>query len=388
MNRPVSIACALMIAVSSLHAERAAVQGKLALTFFGSASCGECVEIREQLLKPLATENQGTLDIRIEDIESDSGYALATRMERRLNVKSPSAQELFFPDTVLLGYTAIMKSGRHLVELYLAHPQRWQGGQPPAAQTDDAPSVSESISEKLKMNFTMIGLFAAGFVDGINPCAIATMIFLISFLGTQKRNRSDVLKIGLTFTGTVFVTYFLIGLGAFRILSLMDQYRWLSLGIRVFAVSLAVIVALMSIRDAIVYYRTRDAGKMTVQLPKGIKLLIHSVIKGNLTTNKIVVGAIITGFVVTLLEGACTAKIYLPTIVMMTHQVGFRLLGWVMLVFYNLLFVTPLLIVMVSAAYGLKWDRLAKYTQNHLALAKVLLALVLFGLAAFISMGK
>ena len=235
--------------------------------------------------------------------------------------------------------------------------------------------------------FTFVGLFAAGFLDGINPCAIATMIFLISFLGTQHRKRSEVLTIGLSFTATVFVTYLAIGLGAFKILSMMRQFYWLSIAIRGTAVTLAVVVALMSIWDAIKYYRYHDLEQMKVQLPKGIKMLIHSVIRGNITKGQIVVGAVITGFLVTLLEGACTAKIYLPTIVLMTQQFGFKFLGWMLLLFYNFLFVLPLLFVMIASAYGLKWNRLAKFTQNHLALMKVLLALVLFALAAFISVG-
>jgi hypothetical protein len=213
------------------------------------------------------------------------------------------------------------------------------------------------------------------------------MIFLISFLGTQKRNRRDVLKIGLAFTGTVFLTYFLLGLGAFRILSLMDKFYWFSLAIRIVAVGIAVWVALLSIWDAVHYYRTKDTVEMKVQLPKGIKLLIHSVIRGNLSSNKIVVGAIITGFFVTLLEGACTAKIYLPTIMAMTHTFGFRLVGWLLLVFYNFLFVLPLLIVLIATAYGLQWGKLSKFQQKHMVITKLLLALVLFGLAAFISIG-
>jgi hypothetical protein len=214
------------------------------------------------------------------------------------------------------------------------------------------------------------------------------MIFLISFLGTQQRKRSDVLKIGLAFTATVFLTYFMLGLGAFRILSLMDKFYWFSLAIRITAVGIAVWVALLSIWDAVHYYRTKDTAEMKVQLPKGIKMLIHSVIRGNLSSNKIVVGAIVTGFFVTLLEGACTAKIYLPTIMAMTHTFGFRLIGWLLLVFYNFLFVLPLLIVLIATAYGLKWNKLSKFQQKHMVLTKLLLALVLFALAAFISIGR
>ena len=372
-----------LLIFSCSHARHATAAGqRLTVHFFGSSTCEECHQIETNLLAVLEREHTDNLRIVIHDIESDSGFALARTMEIRYGVKTLSPQELFLPDTFLTGYNDIMKSGRAAVLLRLSNPERFKpiAGSVSGAAVD----VHSAIQQKLSA-FSFIALFSAGFLDGINPCAIATMIFLISFLGTQKRNRKDVLKIGLAFSGTVFVTYLSIGLGAFRILTLMDQFFWISLGINAFAVGLSVWVAAFSIRDAVVYYRTHDTAAMKVQLPKSIKLLIHSVIKDNLSSNKIVVGAIITGFLVTLLEGVCTAKIYLPTIVLMTRAVGFRMLGWLLLLFYNFLFVLPLLIVMIAAAYGLKWTRVSKFTQTHLALMKVLLALVLFALATYIT---
>jgi len=359
---------------------------KLILTFFGSPTCEECLTIKEKLLKPILSEHPSNLKIHFRSTEDPKDFTLQVSMEKAYHVTSPLPQELFFPDTVLLGYDSIMSAGRSLIDDRLAKPHTWQYKHAFGDSTLDTIPFAQNLQERMS-KFTFIGLFAAGFVDGINPCAIATMIFLISFLGTQHRTRKDVLKIGLAFTGTVFVTYLGIGLGALKILSMIQQIYWVALGIRIFAVSVAVIVALTSIRDAIVYYRHHDTKDMKVQLPKSIKLLIHRVIKGNLTSNRLVAGAVITGFLVTLLMGACTAKIYLPTIVLMTQHFGFKLLGWGLLLFYNFLFVLPLLIVMISAAYGMKWNKLAKYTQKHLALSKVLLALVLFAIAAFISVG-
>jgi hypothetical protein len=376
----------IAVAFSFLFA-RGAPGEKLHLVFFGSSTCGECLEIKEKLLKPIEKEHAAKLAITYRDIEIEKDLTLLTTMEKAFHVKNPSTQELYFPDTVLIGYDAIMKNGRALIESRLSRPDAWAWAHAFGDSTIDTVKTASMIKDRMR-TWSFIGLFAIGFVDGVNPCAIASMIFLISFLGTQQRKRSDVLKIGLAFTATVFLTYFLLGLGAFRILSLMDKFYWFSLAIRVTAVGIAVWVALLSIWDAVHYYRTKDTAEMKVQLPKGIKLLIHSVIRGNLTSGKIVVGAIITGFFVTLLEGACTAKIYLPTIMAMTHTFGFRLVGWLLLVFYNFLFVLPLLIVLIATAYGLKWNKLSKFQQKHMVLTKLLLALVLFGLAAFISIGR
>jgi hypothetical protein len=378
---------ALLFLSTVVFSQAQSTQKALHLTFFGSATCGECAEIKTQLLKPLERQHAGKLAVTYRDIENEKDLTLLTAMEKGYRVTATAPQELFFPDTVLVGYDNIMKSGRQLIETYLSNPKKWAYAHAYGDSTIDTVKTADMIRDRIK-TWSFIGLFAIGFVDGVNPCAIASMIFLISFLGTQKRNRRDVLKIGLAFTGATFLTYFLLGLGAFRILSLMDKFYWFSLAIRVTAVGIAVWVALLAIWDAIHYYRTKDTSEMKVQLPKGIKLLIHSVIRGNMSSNKIVVGAIITGFFVTLLEGACTAKIYLPTIMAMTHTFGFKLVGWLLLVFYNFLFVLPLLIVLAATAYGLKWNKLSSFQQKHMVITKLLLALVLFALAAFISVGR
>jgi hypothetical protein len=45
-------------------------------------------------------------------------------MEKGYKVKQTASQELFFPDTVLTGYDAIMNSGKTLIESYLASPEK------------------------------------------------------------------------------------------------------------------------------------------------------------------------------------------------------------------------------------------------------------------------
>jgi cytochrome c biogenesis protein CcdA len=377
----------LLLTLAAASGLFAAPASKLVITFFGSPACDECITIREQLLKPLQAGHPSTLDIHFRNVEDPKDLALLTTMEKGYKVGSSPSQELYFPDTVLLGYDAIMRGGGPLVEKYLAHPEIWAYRHAYGDSTIDTVAAVEAMKEQVG-KLTFIGLFAIGFVDGINPCAIATMIFLISFLGTQQRTRRDVLKIGLAFTGTVFITYLSIGLGVFKMLTLFKQNYWVSFSIRAIAVGVAVWVAVVSIWDAVRYYRTHDAREMKMQLPKGVKMLIHGVIKGNLTSNKLVAGAVITGFLVTLLMGVCTAKIYLPTIVAMTKNSTLRLRGWLLLILYNFLFVLPLLIVMVCAAFGMKWNRLSKFTQKHLALMKVLLALVMFALVWYITAGK
>ncbi len=357
---------------------------QLVLHFFGSPTCGECLEIKEEILFP-ATRAHPEIDLRIHDIDTDSGFNRLMAMEDRYGVRQSAAIQLFFPDTFLTGEQDIQAHAERLITRSLAHPRLWTDA---GADARDSGATEGRFAEKLKERFrsySLASIIAAGLVDGINPCAIATMIFLISFLATQKRKRSEVLAIGVSFTFAVFITYLLLGIGAFKALSFLSTYRWVSLAVRWSAVALAGGVGLYSFRDAFVYRKTGKAGDIKLQLPKAVKLRIHKVISGQLSTRGLVTGALVTGFLVTLLEAVCTGQVYLPTIILMTRHEGLRLTGWLYLILYNILFVLPLLIVMVLAWFGLRWDKLAKTTQKNLTLIKVLFGIVLIGLAVFLA---
>ena len=114
----------LLASIFAIYANQPS-QSKLVLTFFGSPTCEECLEIKNTLLKPLEAQHESNLKIHFKNIEDEKDFALLTAMEKGYKVTASSSQELFFPDTVLLGYDAIMKTGRALIENYLSHPEKW-----------------------------------------------------------------------------------------------------------------------------------------------------------------------------------------------------------------------------------------------------------------------
>ena len=98
---------------------------KLVLTFFGSPTCEECVTIENMLLKPIEARAAPVLQIRYRNVDDDKDFSILTAMEKGYAVKSTAPQELFFPDTVLVGYEAIMKTGEKLIGYYVSHPEKW-----------------------------------------------------------------------------------------------------------------------------------------------------------------------------------------------------------------------------------------------------------------------
>ncbi|MGF1655598.1 MAG: hypothetical protein ACFCU3_01325 [Verrucomicrobiales bacterium] len=52
---------------------------------------------------------------------------------------------------------------------------------------------------------------AAGLLDGLNPCAFATIIFLLSYLQVARKSGREILQIGVAYILGVFCTYFALG---------------------------------------------------------------------------------------------------------------------------------------------------------------------------------
>ena len=88
----------------------------------------------------------------------------------------------------------------------------------------------------------------------VNLCAMATLVFLISYLSFAGRSSPQVLATGLLFAAGIFVAYLAVGMGAFRVLHMMEGFSLASkLLYPVMAVG-ALILAAYSFRD---YLRAR-----------------------------------------------------------------------------------------------------------------------------------
>jgi len=341
------------------------------------------MELKAEVIQPIIEEHGDSLAILFHDTDKEADMSLLLQFESNFNVTQGAAQELFFPDTVLIGYEEILQSGETVILQQLSNRSLWKSAKYPNA-TNTSSTDNALLKEKVD-RFSFWAIVGLGIVDGINPCAIATMIFLISFMAAQKRSRRDILIIGLSYTTTVFVTYTIIGVTAFEFLSVMKQTAIISSAIKWIAVALAGTVALLSFIDAFRFKKSGDTKTITLQLPNSIKKQIHKVINGNMKQGNLVAGTIITGFLVTLLETFCTGQTYLPAIQAMVKSSELRAEGWGRLLFYNLLFVLPLLIVMVAAYFGMTWNALAKKTQKNMVLLKIILGVVMTFLTVYLA---
>ena len=216
-----------------------------------------------------------------------------------------------------------------------------------------------------------VPIFLAGLLDGINPCAFTTLIFLISSLFYVGRGKKEILRIGLLFSVTIFFSYFLVGLGLLNIVRTANYFPFISLIIKYLLIVLLALLAILSFHDAYLI-KNGATSKMKLQLPKSLKKRIHKTIRVNTRSQGMIIGTIIIGIMVTIFELTCTGQVYLPIIAYIIKIEG-SISSYAYLTLYNLGFIIPLLAVFFTIYKGTTNKILMEWFKAHLFLIKVLL---------------
>jgi cytochrome c biogenesis protein CcdA/HEAT repeat protein len=231
---------------------------------------------------------------------------------------------------------------------------------------------------------TLPVILVAGLIDGINPCAFATIIFLLSYLQIARRTPREMLMVGIAFISAVFIAYLAAGLLLYEVLSALNNrfagiQRWMNFG---FA-SLALVAAALSFRDS---YRARGGrlDEMTLQLPGFLKSRIRGVIRTGAKARHFVIAAFVAGLVISLLELACTGQVYAP-IIFQIQQGRLDAIGW--LATYNLAFIAPLVVIFLLAYGGLRSETLIAFQKRHTTSVKFALGVMFVVLAGAILFG-
>ena len=247
----------------------------------------------------------------------------------------------------------------------------------------DAQEARQGIVERFK-SFGPLTVVLAGLVDGLNPCAFATLVFFVSYLTISNRKGREILAVGATFTVGVFLAYLAVGLGFYKVLGMLGDVLT-QLGRWVYGLT-AVLCAGLAIFSFTDYLKARkgDIGDMSLNLPHAMRKRINAVIRKSRSTETYVVGAFVTGLVVSFLELACTGQVYLPTIIFVTSVPELRVRAVLYLVIYNLLFVLPLIVVFILAYYGTTSKELTRFLQRNAATVKLGMVLLFASLALWL----
>lgn len=233
-------------------------------------------------------------------------------------------------------------------------------------------------------SLTWLTVLGAGLIDGINPCAIATLIFFLSFLFYIKSSRRQIIWIGISFISGTFAAYLLIGVGLLQLARIGAVTPLIARIIYPLFALLTLVFAGLSFYD---YHQMKQQRfqKVQLQLPPRIKSWIHQLIRSRYFFSALPLYGFLTGFVVALLEFVCTGQVYMPTIVYLISRPDQRLGGLVYLIAYNLCFILPLLVTFLIVNLTLTAEPIQQFAARHLKLTKILLAVFFLLLAAYLA---
>jgi cytochrome c biogenesis protein CcdA len=361
--------------------EPAPAHHPVTLVYFFSPGCAECDKV-SRLLENL---QNGPVSVQIQkhNIKTSEGGLLNQALCLRLGV--PSAQQgvspsIFTPAGALVTTAITPQALDELLARASATPTppEWA-----AISAEERGQAGAALGEKFQQ-LTLLVVLGGGLLDGINPCAFATLIFFLSYLHVAKRTPRQILGVGIAFISAIFITYFLAGLVLFQFLSWLDQLAWARKALNGFFALFALGVGLFSLRDAWLARQGR-LQDMTLQLPGFLKDRIRSTIRGGARQSRYVLAAFTTGIVISLLELACTGQVYAP-IIHAVQQGADNAITWLLI--YNLAFISPLVIIFLLAFAGMKTNALIQFQQKHTALVKLLLGLLFIGLFLLLAFGS
>ncbi len=237
----------------------------------------------------------------------------------------------------------------------------------------------ERIIERFK-KFSLSAVLMAGFIDGINPCAFATIIFLVSYLTFAGKKKLEILLYGIVFTGGVFMAYLLAGMGLMAGLRQLNGFPLITKGIYLVVSTFAFALGVISLYDYVLFRRGRIA-EWKLQLPMALKKRVHRAIREGVGLKKKgVLAAFGLGFVIAGTEVVCTGQVYLPTIGYIMSIPKLRVHAFFHLLLYNIMFIIPLAGVFTAVFFGVSSERLALVSRKYTGAVKLLTAILFIGL--------
>jgi cytochrome c biogenesis protein CcdA len=342
--------------------------------YFESPGCSGCDRAEKQL-RYFHRKYPGVIVFKVNALEP-KGRIMQMAVATRLNL--PKAKSLLTPmfASGTAAYAKDEATDDNLATLFanvLGNPfwREWDE----TTELAQAETALKTMSKEMTLGLVLAG----GLIDGINPCAFAVVVFLISCLGLGGgQGRRYALVFGGLFCAGVFCCYLLLGMG---LTSLLEHLQGFKGAFRILTYGMAVLCLVFAIacfRDA---WRARlhGASAMEFGIPKSVTKIIHRLIRNNVGRSLLSLSAFGLGILVSALELVCTGQVYLPVLAFINAaEPGGRSIG--LLLAYNVAFILPLVVVTLIGIFGAGATPLVHWGRKHAATAKAMTGFVLLGI--------
>ena len=178
-------------------------------------------------------------------------------------------------------------------------------------------------------------LFLAGLTDSYNPCSIGVLLISLTILiGLGKKNLIAIF--GISYLSTIFVTYFLIGIGILKAFHLFGIHGFFGYAAGIILIIVGLVHLLPKLFSRVPWLSCLNNCHIPINIEKHME-------KG------VFVAGIILGFLIGLCTIPCAGGIYLGSIALLATRVNF-LKGILGIFLFNIGFILPLLLIFIVSS--------------------------------------
>lgn len=345
-------------------------ENRICIIFFYDPTCRECLHAKEEM-----DALNETYPLNVQEYETARDWDLLLRYYGAFNVSQDDYDTfaIFMGDNYYhkINHFVLLESQiNNLIETGLPCPEL-----PP-----------ESDNESLLTGVTLFAIITGGLLDGINPCAFATLIFFIAYMERVKQKKKTLLYIGLAFSLAVFIGYIFVGLGILEFYYQAEESVLISDMIYFVAGTLALFLGIFNVYD---YIRVKKDEKPILQLPRFLKSKRGRIIRV-LTRDQgipiLVILAFLVGLGIALLEFVCTGQVLIPVLAVIKTASPERFTAYLYLILYNIMFIVPLLLILGFFYVGYESETFGEILSRRQGLIKIFTALFLFAIGIYMLM--
>ncbi len=214
-------------------------------------------------------------------------------------------------------------------------------------------------------------LGTAALISGLNPCGLSILLLTIAFLFSIGRARTGILKVGGSYILGIFIVYILIGLGLLRTLQVFNTPNFVA---KIGALILIIVGAINLTNIFLPVFPIK------LKIPQAAHHKIARLMEKNS-----VPAASLLGALVGLFEFPCSGGPYLLVLGLL-HDRATYIMGFVYLLFYNIIFILPLIIVLLIASNNLVLEKVQQWKKDSTRRMKLWsgLAMIILGVIIFL----
>ena len=175
----------------------------------------------------------------------------------------------------------------------------------------------------------------AALIDSINPCALSILLLTIVFLFSIGQGRAGIMRLGAVYIAGIFLAYLAIGFGIIHALHIFNTPHFMA------KLGAGIMIVWGALELLTVYVPSFPIQLRIPQAAHGVMARLMN--RASMPT------VFALGALVGLCEFPCTGGPYLMVIGLL-HDSGTYLRGAWYLVLYNLIFISPLVIVLAIAS--------------------------------------